>query len=161
MKNTTKKCIQIFVMLVFFMQAFARVVNAAQAPCIQSFKEWKAEKINEIMNQAVTMKNMVLKIKATGPVKNLPPLERQLSQLNWNLEVAQDLSVTDYFILYLSQQPQADRFKLAAQKLTATEVADLMAAYAQSLNSAPASGLESGSPGNLASQALVAPEGAK
>lgn len=156
-----KKCIQIFLLFMIFMQIFAPSANAAQTPSIQSFREWKADKIKAVIQQTMVMRNTVLKTKTFGPAKSLPALEKQLSQLNFNLEVAQDLSVTDYFVLYLSQQPQTDRFKLAAAKLTTAEVADLMQAYAQSLAVSPNSSLENTSPSDLASQALVAPEHAR
>ena len=155
MKKRISKCFQILFMFVFFTQIFSGIAKASQATIIQGFKEWKAEKINTVVQQTQITKNIVLRTKALGPAKNLLVLEKQLVQLNWNLEVANDLSVTDYFVLYLSQQPQADRFKLAASKLTTNEVADLMQAYAQSLSVIPSSALETVSPSNLSSQALI------
>lgn len=137
------------------------LVFAAEAPAIKSFKEWKSEKINLALQQTLAMRNTILKSKALGTTKNTSALEKQLSQLNWNLEVAQDLSVTDYFVLYLSLQPQKDRFKMAASKLTTLEVADLMQAYAQSLSNAPSASIEGTSSSNFTSQALITPEGAK
>lgn len=136
-------------------------VWALDSAAIKGFREWKSEKIQLAMNQAVSLRNVILRTKSAGPSKNLQALERQLVQLNWNLEVSKDLSVTDYFVLYLSQQPQKDRFKMAAGKLTTAEIADLMQAYAQSLTLNPNPATETVSPTNLSSQALVAPEGAR
>lgn len=137
-------------------------VWALDSAAIKSFREWKSEKIQLAMQQAVNMRNLILRTKSTsGASKNTEALEKQLIQLNWNLEVSKDLSVTDYFVLYLSQQPQKDRFKTAAEKLTTAEIADLMQTYAQSLTSNPNPATETASSTNLSSQALVAPEGAK
>jgi hypothetical protein len=155
MTKAIRKCIQIIFMFVFFMQVFTGIAKASQGSSIQGFKEWKSAKINSVIQQTQITKSVLLKTRTLGPAKNIPVLEKQLSQLNWNLEVARDLSVTDYFVLYLSQQPQADRFKLAASKLTTGEVADLMQAYAQSLSVIPNSALETISPSNLSSQALI------
>ncbi len=136
-------------------------VWALDSSAIKSFREWKSEKIQLAVQQSLQMRNLILKTKTSGPSKNAEALERQMTQLNWNLEVSKDLSVTDYFVLYLSQQPQKDRFKLAAGKLTTAEIADLMQAYAQSLTSNPNPATETAAPTNLSSQALVAPEGVK
>lgn len=144
-----------------FILMISFTLKAAEAPPILSFKEWKAEKINTAVQQTVNMRNLILKTKASGLSKNLPPLEKQLTQLNWNLDVAQDLSITDYFVLYLSQQAQKDRFKIAASKLSTAEIADLMQEYAQSLANTPNPNIESTASASFTSQALVAPDVSK
>lgn len=156
---------KIFKQIIFFMFVTVLLsqspVWALDSSAVKGFREWKSEKIQLAMQQALNIRNMILRTKSNGPSKNLEALERQLTQLNWNLEVSKELSVTDYFVLYLSQQPQKDRFKMAAGKLTTAEIADLMQAYAQSLNSSPNPATEAVSSANLSSQALVAPEGVK
>ena len=45
--------------------------------------------------------------------------------------------MTDYFVLYLSQQTATDRFHQAAQKMNTKEVTELMEAYANTLDTSP------------------------
>jgi hypothetical protein len=65
---------------------------------------------------------------------NTENLEEQLEQDQATLEMAKDLSVTDYFVGYLTKlQDKKAAFNEVAGKLTAEEVAELMAAYANSV----------------------------
>lgn len=106
---------------------------AASAPAVRSYKEWKSDKIQAALSQILVVRNQLLKAQSEGNQKSRETHQKQLSQLQWNLEVANDLSVTDYFVLYLSQQSQPDRYHQAAQKLTSSEVAELMEAYSGAL----------------------------
>ncbi len=64
----------------------------------------------------------------------LESLEIELSQAQFNLEVVKDLSVKDYFILYLSKQEnRQEAYRIAATKLEPSELAELMSAYEQSM----------------------------
>lgn len=115
----------------------APIAVPVSANAVKSYKDWKGDKIQTALNQILLTRNQALKAQTEGNLKLRDSLQRQMSQLQWNLEVANDLSVTDYFVLYLSQQSQADRFYLAAQKLTASEVAELMEAYSSALGMNP------------------------
>lgn len=95
----------------------------------KSFQDWKKEKIQAAFVQTNTIRTQILKAYLDSNTKLQESLERQLNQVRWNSEVARDLSVTDYFVLYLSQQNQPDRFQLAAQRMTTAEVAELIEAY--------------------------------
>ena len=67
-------------------------------------------------------------------------LERQLREEQYGLELAKDLSVTDYFVGYLTKiQDKKSAFNEVAGKLSAEEVAELMTAYANSVFGAQAS----------------------
>ncbi|HEY1079089.1 MAG TPA: hypothetical protein VGE46_03295, partial [Bdellovibrio sp.] len=58
------------------------------------------------------------------------------------LELAKDLSVTDYFVGYLTKiQDKKSAFNEVAGKLSAEEVAELMTAYANSVFGAQAGDL--------------------
>ena len=47
--------------------------------------------------------------------------------------MAKDLTVADYFVLYLSQHPSDRRFQDAASKMSVSEVAELMESYAKAI----------------------------
>lgn len=142
------KNICLAILCLFSVQSFAFGTGTFQQ--VKGFREWKNEKIQTVQNQTLNLRNQILKSNLEGNKKNSEALERQLSQVQFNLEVVRDLSVTDYFVLYLSKQSQADRFQQAAQKMTTHEVAELMEAYADTLsNSAPSEA--------AAQQALVQP----
>lgn len=100
---------------------------------VKSFQEWKNEKIQNVSTQTNNLRMQIMKAQSDRNTKQQEFLERQLQQLKWNSEVARDLSVTDYFTLYLSQQPQSDRFQQAAQKMNPIEVAELMESYSNIL----------------------------
>jgi hypothetical protein len=61
--------------------------------------------------------------------------DQRLQQAQINLEMAQELTVNDYFVLYLSQFKQKEAFIEAAKKLSAEESADLMMSYQKRLSS--------------------------
>jgi hypothetical protein len=106
---------------------------------IKGFHEWKNEKIQSTTAQIGNLKLQIARSKAENNKKTAENLEKQIDQLKWNLDVVHDLSVADYFVLYLSQLTQPDRFTQAAAKLSTKEVAELMEAYADTLsNSSPA-----------------------
>lgn len=50
----------------------------------------------------------------------------RLQQARLNLEIAQELTVSDYFVLYLSQFKDREAFVEAAKKLTPEDMADLL-----------------------------------
>ena len=59
--------------------------------------------------------------------------DQKIQQAHTNLEIAQELTVNDYFVLYLSQFKQKEAFLEAAKKLNPDEAADLMMAYQKRL----------------------------
>ncbi len=100
---------------------------------IKGYREWKTDKILAATTQTNVTRALLVKAKTEGQKSNAETLDRELTQLQWNLDAAKDLSVTDYFVLYLSQQTAADRFQQAAPKLNTVEIAELMEAYANTL----------------------------
>jgi hypothetical protein len=104
---------------------------------IKGYQEWKREKVQLAQSQVSNLHAQIFKAQSEGNKKLVENLERQSTQLHWNMEVAQDLSVTDYFVLYLSQQNQPDRFQQSAAKMSTREVAELIEAYAKTLNTGP------------------------
>lgn len=125
--------------LVFLLLSFTSIQSFASGalPTIKGYQEWKMEKIQISNSQMAVLKVQIARAQAEGNKKNLEALEKQLDQSKWNLEVIQDLSVTDYFVLYLSQLPQSEKFQQAASKMSTKEVALLMEAYANTLSLTP------------------------
>lgn len=113
----------------------------------KSFREWKSEKVQDALVRVTQTKTKIQIAKSKDP--NLArrkagleatsgtsneTLESQLQQDQSILEMAKDLSVTDYFVGYLTKvQDKKAAFNEVAGKLTSEEVAELMAAYANSV----------------------------
>lgn len=146
------------------------LANAAQAEInmglgVMGFQAWKASRIEEAKTQIDRIQGEAGADKAQGerapgekmPVmkgaetKTLPKdrlqksprIDQRLQQAQLNLEIAQELSVNDYFVLYLSRFKERSAFQEAARKLSVDEAADLMIAYQRSLdvNANPDAGL--------------------
>lgn len=114
----------------------------AMGSIVKSYREWKEEKIRVAALQVEQTRGhlRVLKARAQGSpnlssaVQNL---EQQVAQEEWNLEVARDLAVTDYLVLYLAQQGQPGKLIEAAGKLSAEETAQVLEAYIRSMGAVP------------------------
>lgn len=127
------------------------MTQAANAE-ILGFRTWKSKQIEEA-KISLDVAKIDLRVKNTGgkskhsryiPVasprllaakKNIPDSKRaqsweeRLNQAKLNLEIAQELTVNDYFVLYLSRVDNPDVFEEAAKKMTPEEMAELMRAY--------------------------------
>lgn len=131
---------------------------------VKSYREWKSERVQVAQVRVTSLKNQIENRKAVraaivqGTDPNLQKmrgteavsstdymverLERQLKIEQFSLELAQDLSVTDYFAGYLTKvQNKKSAFQEVAGKLSAEEVAELMNAYANSVFGSQASDL--------------------
>lgn len=126
------------------------VVNSYTS--VKSYKEWKNEKV-QIAIKKVTITKAQIEYRKLNkqflqkdePANAKDPesdrLEAQLKNDLYSLEVAQELSVTDYFAIYLTKQDnKTDAYKEAAEKMTPDEVGQLIKAYADSMFSANGSG---------------------
>ncbi|WP_413559297.1 hypothetical protein [Bdellovibrio sp. HCB209] len=133
-------------------------------PKIKSYREWKFEMVSTAQVKVTTLKTQIDTKKvnrraASGTDPNLAraknvveavasqdisidKMEKQLREEQYELDVAKDLSVTDYFAGYLTKVPDKKAaFKEVAGKLSPEEVAELMNAYANSVFGAHASDL--------------------
>lgn len=143
------------------MTAFTTTAGAE----VKSYREWKTERvhtaqvrISSVKAQIDNRKAVRLAVAAQGVDPNLAhkgtieaasssdymveKLERQLRDEQYSLELAKDLSVTDYFVGYLTKvQNKKSAFNEVAGKLSAEEVAELMNAYANSVFGAHAADL--------------------
>lgn len=119
----------------------------AETAKVKSFKEWKSEKVQDALSRVTSTKTKIQVAKSKDPNLfrrrasveatvnlNNDELENQLQQDQAVLEMAKDLSVTDYFVGYLTKiQDKKGAFNEVAGKLTSEEVAELMNAYANSV----------------------------
>lgn len=147
--------IAFWAMTAFVMEAGAEV---------KSYREWKADQVVQAEGKIQTLKSQIitkktarmaaqgtdpnLTLNKTGleasalPDKSTEKLEKELKAELYDLELAKDLSVTDYFVGYLTKiQDKKTAFKEVAGKLSPEEVAELMTAYANSVFGAHASDL--------------------
>ena len=107
---------------------------------VQSYKDWKQEKIQNANFQLIATKAQIQSLKQHLAYQDynrnqrLQTLQSLANQLEWNLEVAQDLSVKDYLVLYLAGQKDEKRFTKAAARLTVQETAEVLEAYTKAMD---------------------------
>ena len=112
---------------------------------VKSYREWKNEKVQLAIKKVTITKAQIeyrklnkqfLQKSEPTPAKDpeADRLEAQLKNDLYSFEVAQELSVTDYFAIYLTKQEnKPDAYKEAAAKMTPDEVGQLIKAYADSM----------------------------
>ncbi len=106
---------------------------------IKSYREWKSSMIGESEIKVKTLKENFLKTRTAasqsateaGVNLNLQNIQYMLDKEELQLSLAQDLSISDYFVGYLTKQKSLNSaIKEVSGRLTADEVAELMTAYA-------------------------------
>lgn len=98
--------------------------------------------------------------KAGAPKSGRPDQKVQQAQLN--LEIAQELSITDYFVIYLGAMKDRESLVEVAKKLTPEEVADLLTAYQKQISNGGPRELAVPAPDTLSGLApVVAEKGVK
>lgn len=146
--------------------AWLTVFSVTAMAEVKSYREWKMERVQISQARIAGVKSQLDLRKASratataaqGVDPNLAKkstseaasssdqmvekLERQLRDELYGLELAKDLSVTDYFAGYLTKvQNKRSAFNEVAGKLSPEEVAELMNAYANSVFGAQAADL--------------------
>lgn len=129
--------------------ASAQPVIAPVAPPanVKSYLEWKTSKISEIENRVKSLREKMVAQSTVRTANSKDPnlanktkteaglrsdLQDQLDHEMLNLSISRDLSISDYFVGYLTKQPSLDTaIKDVSGRLTAEEVAELMEAFAQ------------------------------
>ncbi len=152
--------------------ALSSLGNGADA--IQSYREWKTGRIQEASVKIFSIKTQLESKKveknmkrdvAQGKDPNLAlsksateariadiqidKMEKLLQQELYSLDLAKDLTVSDYFAGYLTKiQNKKAAFSEVAGKLSPEEVAELMTAYANSVFGAHASDIPASATAN-------------
>jgi hypothetical protein len=109
---------------------------------IRSYREWKADRIQTATSQIAALKARLVGLPIRSPLTE--NIKKEIDQQQWNLDVAKDLSVTDYFVIYLSQVHDADRFKQAAARMSLAEIEEMMKAYSETVAPVPSDNLQQG-----------------
>lgn len=137
--------------------AFLNVGQAAPTLNPTPFKVWKQERVQESHQRVLLLRNLInlrkRQIQSDNKNKteagltgsaNVQKLEMQLFQEQQGLELSKKLSISDYFIMYLTTLPaDKDTFRHVAKQLNTDDMAELMLMYSQYLNSGTATGGES------------------
>lgn len=116
------------------------VVAEAPKSHLKSFADWKNEKITQSQEQVRGLQSQLAAAKHAGLAAEATSLQVALSEAVWNADVAADLSVTDYAVLYLAGQPGAAKLHEAASKLSTEDTTKLLEAYLQILRTQRESG---------------------
>ena len=124
---------------------------------IMSFQDWKKFKVDQAQAQAAQPSKALeatpaapLPLASAAPTKTKAP---KIEASKLALQIAQELSIEDYFALYLSQFHDRSDFIDAAKKLSPTELADLLLTLKMTL----AKENQSDSPQSLSFSTLTAP----
>jgi len=97
-------------------------------PVVLSFLEWKSLRVHEAQQKLEQMnKNQQGQVWQEG--KSVTPDDKTSGQkLNFNVDVALQLNIQDYFSMYLKTL-SPEEFKEATKKLSDDETAELLMAY--------------------------------
>jgi hypothetical protein len=113
---------------------FARSEARADVTNVLSYQAWKAQRLEEAKTNLEKVQKPTLEaIKKATPGAKASRSDQRLQQAQLNLDIAQELTVNDYFVLYLTQFKQREAFVEVAKKLTPEETADLMMSYQKHL----------------------------
>jgi hypothetical protein len=127
-----KRSVFLILLSLFLSSAFAK---AQTESAVLSFKEWKGQKIQLAQIEYKSLEESYLdKKKETPQDPKLKSLYSELRSAKESLGELGELTVTDYFIAYLSQfKDKKAVFQTALSKLASDEISELMTAYANSL----------------------------
>jgi hypothetical protein len=105
---------------------------------IKSYREWKHDLVMESQSKISLYRIQIDALKPHSPQVGRNPsvdkLEKNHHEEAYALDIAKELTVTDYFVGYLTKvQNKKAAFQEVAGKLTPDEVAELITAYANSV----------------------------
>ncbi len=128
---------------------------------VQSYKEWRQEKIQRAANKVALVRTQITqlnnkklnlqnlqnlqKTESSSSIDlEIEKLEAQLKNYLFSLEVAQQLTVQDYFAIYLTKlENKKEAYKGAAEKMNTEEITELINAFADSFSSIQSNGIAS------------------
>jgi hypothetical protein len=99
-----------------------------QAERVQNFAQWKKQQVTEAENRTVRLSNRITNIKSTtGNLNEILKLENELKGAFQYSEVVKDLTIEDYFNVYLSHYADSPKaIETVAKSLSKTDVAELL-----------------------------------
>lgn len=138
----------------------AAVATPAPASNIKSYNEWKKSKITEIENKIKALREKISNqsVRKIGSSKDpnmalsktefegglSSELQSQLEREMLSLSMSHDLTISDYFVGYLTKQTSLEvAIRDVSARMTPDEVADLMVAFAEHFFQARSMGAKS------------------
>jgi hypothetical protein len=123
--------------MLFVILMFSFKVMAIEDVTIKTFKEWKSEKVQSALQQVVEQKSKFSALQRQGTTSK--DVLSRLSQAEFNLEIARDLTVSDYFDIYMKSQDNYEKSVTdLSARLSPNEVAEMLLHFNKA-NKAPAS----------------------
>jgi hypothetical protein len=125
LKEPNLKAVGFIISVIFSFSAWATVPSQEK---IMGFKVWHKQQVNAAQNRVVRLLNRITFIRTTtGNLGEINKLEGDLRGAVQYVEVVKDLSMEDYFNVYLSNQitSQAALIKVA-KSMSKQEVAELL-----------------------------------
>lgn len=124
------------------------IVTDDQVNNVKSYHEWKRAKISDIENKIKSLKDKINShnLRNIGSAKGQDPnlaktefesglsadLQKQLEQEMLSLSMSRDLTISDYFVGYLTKQTSLElSIREVSARMTPAEVAELMVAFAE------------------------------
>lgn len=105
-------------------------VVSAPKPVVLSFVEWKSLRVHEAQQKLEQASNA-----QTTQMEKFIGADKAVEQkLNFNVDVALQLNIQDYFSMYLKNLSK-EEFKEATKKMNQEEVSELLLAYKSSQES--------------------------
>lgn len=157
-----KCCGKFFNILILFAVGLISVpgIASSRAPSIEvykayeaelglevlSYEQWKAQQVLDAQNRATRLANQLILLKNSKSLKaiEVTRAEADLRNAMQNSEVVRDLSLEDYFTVYLAQYADKPRaLEKAATSLNPAQVAELLQLLLKSKS--PSYSLESSS----------------
>lgn len=140
-----------FIAVIISLVSFTSYGSPETLPETLGFKDWKVSRISEarqalerlqmeldpnLPKSRVRARTQVAKTQPTGVVRvqKANRVDNRVSQAQTNLEIAQELSAHDYFVLYLSQLTTETEVQEAVKKLDPAEIAEIMIGIKNQLN---------------------------
>ena len=117
------------VLMLFFI--FSSLASAKPGDVL-SFKDWKRGELQKATEQLVSINGKIAKENQLLNSDSSPhqgAQDQEIKQKEWNYELAKDLSIKDYLVLYVSTLTQANKFNAAAEQLSLDEIAEVLQHY--------------------------------
>lgn len=103
-------------------------VVSAPKPVVLSFVEWKSLRVHEAQQKLEHASSVQAGGQTTATEKFVGSDKATEQKLNFNVDVALQLNIQDYFSMYLKNLSK-EEFKEATKKLNSEEATDLLLAY--------------------------------
>lgn len=123
-------------MIILLSLMFSMGALATEITEVKTFKEWKSEKVQDAIQKVVEHKTKFSALQRQGNTSK--DMLSRLSQAEFNLEISRDLTVSDYFDIYLKSQENFEKtVALLATKLSPNEVAEMLIHFSNSTKVTP------------------------